>query len=99
MDEEHSQNDARDDTERLFDPAELPHYWRQLARGGRVTFPNQITLTLALLPRNEDGSLRAMIELVKPEGKIDPHRVEPPCARPHHLPDRCGQGKAGNHGD
>jgi 6-phosphogluconolactonase (cycloisomerase 2 family) len=46
---------------------------------------NHITSTLALLPRHEDGSLGAVIDLVKLEGKIGPHRVEQPFAKPHQV--------------
>jgi len=50
-----------------------------------VVVANHITSTLALLPRNEDGSLGAVIDLVKLEGKIGPHRVEQPFAKPHQV--------------
>jgi len=46
---------------------------------------NHITSTLALLPRHEDGSLGPVIDLVKLEGKIGPHRVEQPFAKPHQV--------------
>lgn len=46
---------------------------------------NHITSTLALLPRNDDGSLGAVIDLVKLEGRIGPHRVEQPFAKPHQV--------------
>jgi 6-phosphogluconolactonase len=48
-----------------------------------VVVANHITSTLALLPRKEDGSLGAVVDLVKLEGKIGPHRVEQPFAKPH----------------
>lgn len=48
-----------------------------------VVVANHITSTLALLPRNQDGSLKPVIDLVKLEGKIGPHRVEQPFAKPH----------------
>jgi 6-phosphogluconolactonase (cycloisomerase 2 family) len=50
-----------------------------------VVVANHITSTLALLPRNDDGSLGAVIDLVKLEGKIGPHRVEQPFAKPHQV--------------
>ena len=50
-----------------------------------VVVANHITSTLALLSRHEDGSLGAVIDLVKLEGKIGPHRVEQPFAKPHQV--------------
>ncbi|MDA9404220.1 lactonase family protein [Bradyrhizobium sp. CCBAU 45389] len=50
-----------------------------------VVVANHITSTLALLPRGDDGSLGAVIDLVKLEGKIGPHRVEQPFAKPHQV--------------
>ncbi|CCE10835.1 putative 3-carboxymuconate cyclase protein [Bradyrhizobium sp. STM 3843] len=50
-----------------------------------VVVANHITSTLALLSRQEDGSLGAVIDLVKLEGKIGPHRVEQPFAKPHQV--------------
>ena len=50
-----------------------------------IVVANHITSTLALLPRQEDGSLGAVIDLVKLEGKIGPHRVEQPFAKPHQV--------------
>ncbi|WP_246583452.1 lactonase family protein [Bradyrhizobium iriomotense] len=50
-----------------------------------VVVANHITSTLALLPRRDDGSLGAVIDLVKLEGKIGPHRVEQPFAKPHQV--------------
>lgn len=50
-----------------------------------VVVANHITSTLALLPRQEDGSLGAVIDLVKLEGKIGPHRAEQPFAKPHQV--------------
>lgn len=46
---------------------------------------NHITSTLALLPREEDGSLGPVVDLVKLEGKIGPHRIEQPFAKPHQV--------------
>jgi 6-phosphogluconolactonase (cycloisomerase 2 family) len=48
-----------------------------------VVIANHITSTLALLPREADGSLGELVDLVKLEGKIGPHRVEQPFAKPH----------------
>ncbi|MGY4299819.1 6-phosphogluconolactonase [Bradyrhizobium sp. i1.4.4] len=50
-----------------------------------VVVANHITSTLALLPRQDDGSLGAVIDLVKLEGKIGPHRIEQPFAKPHQV--------------
>jgi 6-phosphogluconolactonase (cycloisomerase 2 family) len=50
-----------------------------------VVVANHVTSTLALLPRHEDGSLGAVIDLVKLEGEIGPHRVEQPFAKPHQV--------------
>ncbi|MGY8666507.1 lactonase family protein [Bradyrhizobium sp. UFLA05-109] len=50
-----------------------------------VVVANHITSTLALLPRQDDGSLGAVIDLVKLDGKIGPHRVEQPFAKPHQV--------------
>jgi 6-phosphogluconolactonase len=48
-----------------------------------VVVANHITSTIALLPREPDGSLGELVDLVKLEGKIGPHRVEQPFAKPH----------------
>lgn len=50
-----------------------------------IVVANHVTSTLALLPRNDDGSLEAVLDLVKLEGKIGPHRVEQPFAKPHQV--------------
>lgn len=50
-----------------------------------VVVANHITSTLALLSRQDDGSLGVVIDLVKLEGKIGPHRVEQPFAKPHQV--------------
>ncbi|KRR24919.1 hemagglutinin [Bradyrhizobium lablabi] len=50
-----------------------------------VIVANHITSTLAVLPRREDGSLGEVSDLVKLEGKIGPHRVEQPFAKPHQV--------------
>ncbi|RCS22091.1 lactonase family protein [Phyllobacterium salinisoli] len=46
---------------------------------------NHATSTLALLPRHDDGSLGAVIDLVTIEGQTGPHRVEQPFAKPHQV--------------
>lgn len=46
---------------------------------------NHITSTLALVPRRDDGRLDPVADLVKLEGKIGPHRVEQPFAKPHQV--------------
>ena len=50
-----------------------------------VIVANHITSTLAVLPRAEDGSLGEVTDLVKLEGKLGPHRVEQPFAKPHQV--------------
>jgi 6-phosphogluconolactonase (cycloisomerase 2 family) len=50
-----------------------------------VVVANHITSTLALLPREQDGSLGEVVDLVKLEGKPGPHRVEQPFAKPHQV--------------
>jgi 6-phosphogluconolactonase (cycloisomerase 2 family) len=50
-----------------------------------VVVANHITSTLAVLPRREDGSLGEITDLVKLEGKLGPHRVEQPFAKPHQV--------------
>lgn len=51
-----------------------------------LVVPNYGSGTLALLPRNADGSLGALADLVELPGKPGPHRVEQPHARPHFSP-------------
>lgn len=51
-----------------------------------LVIPNYGSGTLALLPRNADGSLGALADLVELPGKPGPHRVEQPHARPHFSP-------------
>lgn len=46
---------------------------------------NHITSTLAVLPRHEDGSLGKISDLVALKGKLGPHRVEQPFAKPHQV--------------
>jgi 6-phosphogluconolactonase len=50
-----------------------------------VAVANHNTSTLVLLPRQDDGSLGPVIDLVKLEGKIGPHREEQPFAKPHQV--------------
>jgi 6-phosphogluconolactonase (cycloisomerase 2 family) len=54
---------------------------------------NHITSTVALLPVDpEDGSIGAVKDLVTLSGKIGPHRVEQPFAKPHQVEfDRQGR--------
>ena len=44
---------------------------------------NHITSTVAVLPVAEDGTLGPVSDLVKLAGKLGPHRVEQPFAKPH----------------
>lgn len=50
-----------------------------------VVVANHVTSTLALLTREDDGSLGPVVDLVKLDGKIGPHRVEQPFAKPHQV--------------
>jgi len=50
-----------------------------------VVVANHITSTLALLARESDGSVSEVVDLVKLQGKIGPHRVEQPFAKPHQV--------------
>ena len=47
---------------------------------------NYKTSTVALLARNDDGTLAGVIDLLALEGAIGPHRVEQPFPEPHHVP-------------
>ena len=38
-----------------------------------------------MLPRHEDGSLGKLVDLVVLDGKVGPHRVEQPFAKPHQV--------------
>jgi 6-phosphogluconolactonase len=51
-----------------------------------VVVSNHITSSLAVLPIEADGSLGALIQLVKIEGEPGPHRKEQPFAKPHFNP-------------
>ena len=44
---------------------------------------NHVTSTLAVLPVQDDGRLGEVCDLVPISGKIGPHRVEQPFAKPH----------------
>ena len=46
---------------------------------------NHITSTVAVLPVGEDGALGPVSDLMKLEGKLGPHRVEQPFAKPHQI--------------
>jgi 6-phosphogluconolactonase len=50
-----------------------------------VVVANHITSTLAVLPLNADGSLGKLTDLLPLKGKIGPHRVEQPFAKPHQV--------------
>ena len=57
-----------------------------------IVVANHITSTLAVMPRNTDGSLGRIVDLVTLEGKRGPHRVEQPFAKPHQVEfDRTGR--------
>lgn len=51
--------------------------------GRFVVVCNHITSTLAVLPVHEDGALEPVCDLFELKGKIGPHRVEQPFAKPH----------------
>jgi len=55
------------------------------ASGRFIVVANHITSSLAVLPVNEDGSLGEVSDLVVLKGKIGPHRVEQPFAKPHQI--------------
>jgi 6-phosphogluconolactonase (cycloisomerase 2 family) len=46
---------------------------------------NHVTSSLALLPRNEDGSVGDVCHLLQIEGEVGPHRVEQPYPKPHQV--------------
>lgn len=50
-----------------------------------IVVANHITSTLAVLPRNADGSIGKLTDLFTLKGKIGPHRVEQPFAKPHQV--------------
>jgi 6-phosphogluconolactonase len=50
-----------------------------------IVVANHVTSNLALLPRHEDGSVGKLVDLVVLDGKIGPHRVEQPFAKPHQV--------------
>jgi 6-phosphogluconolactonase len=56
--------------------------------GRFMVIPNHVTTesmksSLVVLPIREDGSLGEVVDLVELKGKIGPHRVEQPFAKPH----------------
>ena len=56
--------------------------------GRFMVIPNHVTVgelksSLVVLPIREDGSLGEVVDLVELKGKIGPHRVEQPFAKPH----------------
>jgi 6-phosphogluconolactonase len=51
--------------------------------GRFMVIPNHVTSSLVVLPIREDGSLGEVIDLFELKGKIGPHRVEQPFAKPH----------------
>jgi 6-phosphogluconolactonase len=51
--------------------------------GRLMVIPNHVTSSLVVLPIREDGSLGEVIDLYELKGKIGPHRVEQPFAKPH----------------
>ncbi len=54
--------------------------------GRFVVVSNHIGASLAVLPVNADGSLGALVQLVKLDGAIGPHRIEQKQAKPHFNP-------------
>nr|WP_246216053.1 beta-propeller fold lactonase family protein [Microvirga makkahensis] len=50
-----------------------------------IVAANHVTSSLALLPRQADGSLGELIDLVVFKGEIGPHRVGQPFAKPHQV--------------
>jgi 6-phosphogluconolactonase (cycloisomerase 2 family) len=50
-----------------------------------IVVANHITSTLAVLPLNADGSIGKLTDLLPVKGKIGPHRVEQPFAKPHQV--------------
>ena len=54
--------------------------------GRYLVVSNHITGSLVVLPISDDGSLKAVSQLVRLEGQPGPHRVEQPFAKPHFNP-------------
>ena len=54
--------------------------------GGSLVISNHIGASLAVLPIDGDGSLRAMTQLVPLTGPSGPHRIEQTGAKPHFNP-------------
>jgi 6-phosphogluconolactonase len=50
-----------------------------------ILVANHITSTIAVLPLNSDGSIGKLTDLLPLKGKIGPHRVEQPFAKPHQV--------------
>jgi 6-phosphogluconolactonase (cycloisomerase 2 family) len=57
-----------------------------------IVVANHLSSTLVVIARGSDGSVGAIVDEVKLEGKIGPHRIEQPFAKPHQVEfDRSGQ--------
>jgi 6-phosphogluconolactonase len=50
-----------------------------------LVLANHITSTVALMSRNEDGSIGSVVDLVTLKGAVGPHRKEQPFAKPHQV--------------
>src|SRR5262249_47296499 len=50
-----------------------------------ILVANHITSTIAVLPLNPDGSIGKLTDLLPLKGKIGPHRIEQPFAKPHQV--------------
>lgn len=46
---------------------------------------NHVTSTIALMPRQKDGTIGEVCHLYKIEGELGPHRVEQPFPKPHQV--------------
>ncbi|WHO72391.1 lactonase family protein [Rhizobium sp. BT03] len=46
---------------------------------------NHVTSSLALMPRNEDGTIGALCDLAGIVGEVGPHRAEQPFPKPHQV--------------
>ena len=57
---------------------------RFIVVANHLTVENYVS-NIAVLPRQPDGSLGAISDLVPLSGKIGPHRVEQPFAKPHQV--------------
>ena len=57
-----------------------------------IVVANHLSSTLVVIERGSDGSAGAIVDEVKLEGRIGPHRIEQPFAKPHQVEfDRSGQ--------